>query len=370
MRPVSERFLQTIRGSHRISLRATVLDVFQTGMNPTGAEIPVFGGDVTSDANAKIRSTLDLTTAGHADKNVLLEPFGSEIYVERGVFYGVSIEWVSLGYYRIDTVKESSVSLGDLRIGGTDRMAQIINARLPFAQVFPAGTLFETIFDTLVQDVYPSAVIEYDHTPGSLFIARTHVCERDRYAFMDELATARGKIFYFDHRGVLVVKDRPMLGTPVFAIDAGADGVLLDPTSEESTRDGAYNGVVAFGEGADETPPVSALVFDNNPESNTYWFGPFGKVPRFFFSPFITTTAQALSAAQSLLDKVLGTSYSLDLSMVPNTALEVFDTVEIIMPHHQTRQLMLQTMRIPLSVETAMSANVADKTDSEIGGEE
>jgi hypothetical protein len=353
-----------------MAVRARILDEFQTGVDPDGDEIPVIDGDVTFDADARILSTLDLTTEGHEARHVLAEPYGTELYVERGVYYGdETIEWVGLGYFRLDTVGESSVSLGNARILAKDRMAQVIDERLSFPKVFPKNTTVQAIFNNLIMDVYPDAVIEYDFGT-ELFIDRTHVCERDRYDFLRELATARGKIFYFDYRGVLVVKDRPVSTAPVFTVSGGSGGVLLEPAHEELSREGTYNGVVAFGEGTDEIPPVRKLAYNADSQSKTYWYGKFGQVPRFFFSPFITTSAQAYSAAVSILDRVLGEPYRLDLSIVPNPALEVFDTLEIILAHHTTRRQMMQTMRIPLSPEQPMIGNTKDKAGVDIGEED
>jgi hypothetical protein len=371
MRPVSDRLLRTIRGSHKSTSRAKLITTFQTGVTPTGDEIPVIDGDVTSDAHANIQSTLDLTTIGEFSQNSALTPYAPEIFVERSVFFGdQSQEWVGLGYYRIELMTSHDPHMGDIRIQAKDRMSAIIESRLPFPKSFPPATLFEDIFDELVTDVYPSAVIEYDHTPGTLTIDRTHVAERDRYAFMHELATARGKIFYFDYRGVLVVKDPPNPTESVFTVDGGKDGVLTD-IAHEMSRAQMYNGVVAYGEGTDTKIPALAIAVDANPDSKTYWYnsGPpagFGQVPRFFFSSFLETDAQAMSAATKILQDALGLPYRIDVSHVPNPGLEVRDPIAIAVanePHHiQT----LQTLRIPLLASGVMSGTTKEKTNEVI----
>jgi hypothetical protein len=368
MRPVSDRLLRTIRGSHKSTSRAKLITTFQTGVTPTGDEIPVINGDVTSDAHANIQSTLDLTTIGEFSQDVPMTPYGPEIFVERSVFFGDQTqEWVGLGYYRIELMTSHHPHMGDIRIQAKDRMSAIIGERLPFPKAFPSGTLFEDIFDELVMDVYPDAVIEYDHTPGTLSIDRTHVAERDRYAFMHELATARGKIFYFDYRGVLVVKDPPNPTDAVFTVDAGKDGVLTD-IAYEMSRAQMYNGVVAYGEGTDTMTPASAIAVDNNPDSKTYWHGPgppagFGKVPRFFYSSFLQTDTQAFSAADKILRDELGLPYRIDVSHVPNPGLEVRDPLAIVEAHESQRIQSLQTLRIPLLASGKMSGTTKEKTN-------
>lgn len=351
MRPVSDRFLRTVRGSHKISTRAKILTDFQTGVQPTGIEIPVFDGSVSFDATSDVLARLDgLETLADFSEDSDLTPYGNEVFVERIVHYGdASSESVSLGYYRINTSIKDPVTTGSIQLTGSDRMAQIIDSRLPTARSFPPGTLLEDIFEELIKDVYPHATIEFDHMPGAFSIARTHVAERDRYKFLRDLATARGLIFYFDHRGILVLKELPTATNPVFNINAGEDGVLVS-AAHEMSREQVYNGVVAFGEGTDDMPPVSALVVDNNHLSKTYWFGRFGKIPRFFFSSFLETEEQCVSAATKILLDAVNLPYRIDLTMSPNYALEPRDLVSINSPGQPQRIQAIQTLNIPFSV--------------------
>ena len=371
MRPVSDAYLRTVRGSHKSTSRAKLITTFQTGTTPTGSDIPVIGGDVTSDANANIQSTLDLTTVGDFSPKADMTPYAPEIFVERCVYFGdQSQEWVSFGYYRIETMNQQNPPTGDIRVQAKDRMSAIVDARLPFPKSYPPGTLFETIFDDLIMEVYPNAVIEYDHTPGTLSIDKSNIAERERYAFLKELATARGKIFYFDYRGVLVVKDPPNPTVPVFTVNAGADGVIIQ-VSREMTRTGMYNAVVAYGEGMDNIPPAMAIAIDDNPNSKTYWYGGsppegFGQIPRFFFSSFLDTNAQAFSAASKILQDTLGIPYRIDVTMVPNIALEVRDAVEIIVPNEGPHVQSLATLRTPLLASGSMTGTSKEKTNENI----
>src|SRR5690606_40052531 len=100
----------------------------------------------------------------------------------------------------------------------------------------------------------------------------------------------------------------------------------------ELSRDGVYNAVVARGEGADTETPIQAVVVDDDPDSPTYWHGPFGQVPRFYASPLITDVAQAKSAAASLLKRSLGLPYSVSFGTIVNPALEPLDPIRITYP--------------------------------------
>src|SRR5690606_17954166 len=137
------------------------------------------------------------------------------------------------------------------------------------------------------------------------------------YGALEDLVTSVGKVCWWDHRGVLVIRTPPDPAVPVWDIAHGRDGVLVS-IARELSREGVYNAVVARGEGADTETPIQAVAVDDNPASPTYWHGPFGKVPRFYSSPLITDVAQAASAAASLLKRSLGLPYSVSFGAVVN----------------------------------------------------
>lgn len=358
MRPVSDAFLRTLSGSHRLFARARVCVAYQEGVAPTGTEVPIIDGDVRADASGDVRSTLSLTTSGvdqwPHDPTDLLAPYGNELFVERGINYGNgTIETVSLGYFRIDRTDQDDGPNGSIQLTASDRMAGIIDARLPFPIQFDAGTTVEEVFDTLVHDVYPDATIEYDFTASGSTLDTAHVAEEDRFGFLRDLAKSRGKIMFWDYRGVLRVESPPDPSTPVYAIDAGRGGTLVR-LARTLSRQGVYNGVVARGDQpTDDVQPI-ALVVDNNPSSPTYWNGRFGKVPRFYYSSFITTSAQATSAATSILQRAVGLPYSINLDAVPNPALEPYDPIRITMPD-RTDVHVIDSLNIPLTTLSTMT---------------
>src|SRR5690606_30368562 len=203
----------------------------------------------------------------------------------------------------------------------SDRMAGIIDARPLWPTEFGTGATVESVFDWLVTEVYPDAEIVFDFDAGSTFRS-SHVVEDDRHGFLADLADSRGKVMYWDHEGRLRVESPPAVTAPVFEVDYGERGVLVS-MSRALNRDGVYNAVVARGEEVGEAPPVSAVAYDMNTDSPTYWGGPFGQVPRFYSSSFITTTQQAREAAESMLERSTGLPHEMDLSAVPNPALQV-----------------------------------------------
>lgn len=385
MRPVSAEFLRTVRGSHVMTARARVVSPGQSGTDPTGAEIAIVDGDVKYQATVKggsrvagasVTSSLDLTTTGDLwpyQASDLLAPFGNEIYVERGIAFGNGIvEWVGLGYYRIDTPEQDTAPDGAIQIAAQDRMAGLKDARLTSPRQYAINTTLGAVVDDLVLDVYPGAVIVWDDTTDQSQLGRGLVVEEDRFKFLADLATAAGKMMFWDQAGQLQFRAPPSATAPVYDIDAGADGVLVE-ISRDISREGVYNAVVAEGEAADTNPPVRSVAVDNNPDSPTYWHGSFGKVPRFYSSPFIKTQAQADSAAAAILRQSLGLPYNVELGTVANPALEPLDPVRVVYPAAarsltmRTETHVLEEITVPLTPQQAMTARTREQTLVVIG---
>lgn len=347
MRAVSAAFLETLRTSHTAVFRARVCETFQSGNDPDGTEIPILDGDVQSASTADIRSTLSLTTGKDPESVLptadwprnaagLLAPYGNEVFVERGIEYGNGQkEFVGLGYFRINNPSQDEAPKGPIEITATDRMSGIIDARFLTPRQFASSLTFGQVVTTLVREVYPLATISWDSTTvRDTAVGRVVTADRDRYATLRDLCTSLGKVGYWRYDGVFRVETPPAIGgTPSWVVNAGRNGVLTK-LSRAITREGIYNVVVASGEATDTTPPVWAAVADLNPSSPTRYGGRFGPVPRFYSSPFLTTTDQCRLAAEVLLRKSLGLPYSVSLEAIPNAALEPDDLIRVATEKH------------------------------------
>lgn len=370
MRPVSAAFLRTVRSSQNMLARATVCETFQTGTTPTGTRIPILDGQVTIDGTADIRSTLDLTTDGTGtwpqQADALLAPYGNEIYIERGVAYSDElVEYVGLGYFRIQSPDQDDAPDGPIRVEGRDRMAGIIDSRLMAPRQFLAGTTYGAIVDDLVLEVYPDATVEWDDATDTETTVRALIADEDRHGFLNDLVRSRSKIWYWDHRGVLVIRSVPDPGVPVFEVAAGAGGVQLN-VSRRLTRERVYNAVVASGEGTDTAVPVRGVAVDNNPLSPTYFYGRFGPVPRFYTSPMLDTDSAAADAAEAMLRRELGLPYSLDFTAAPNPALEPWDPVAVRVGGRAETHV-LDSLTVPLLPGGVLSASAREQTVILIG---
>lgn len=342
MRPVSDRFLDALTGSHNMAVRLRAVPAGQTGTNPVdGIELLIISGDVQLESSAGVRATIECEVAAvdpdtgedlwPAAASDALTPYGGyELFAERGVaFGGGSIEYVSLGYFRIDNVEQPDAPNGPIRITGSDRMSMIIDATLTDPKQYAATDTYVGVVSDLVLDAYADAEIDWDDLGiGGDAIGRSVVVESDRYAFLRELVTSVGKVAYFDHRGRLTIKSPPDPTMPLWTVARGAYGVLVS-VSRSLSREGVYNGVIATGEAFDTETPARGLATDDGVSSPTRWGGPFGKVPREFSSPLLTTDAQAKLAAATVLQRSLGLPYNVDFTAIPNPALEPDDPIAV-----------------------------------------
>lgn len=376
MRAVSDKFLSTLRGSHKAIFRVRVCDTFQTGVDPDGELIPnPLDGDVISSSSADIRSTLDLTVLHEWPRNEsgLLAPYGNEIFVERGIEFGNGQkDYVGLGYFRVDTPQQDEVPNGPIRISAPDRFQGIVDARFLTPRQFGATLTRGQVVDTLIKEVYPAAVIEWDDAAvRDAVLGRTITAERDRAKTLRDLVTSLGKIGYFRYDGVFTIRTAATVtGPPNWTIDGGRNGVMVQ-MSRQITREGIYNVVVASGDATDTAPPSWAAVADLAPNSPTRYGGRFGPVPRFYSSPFITSTSQARAAAETLLRKSLGLPYQVDLQAIANPALEPDDVIKIRYPSGtgglRSEVHIADTVTIPLVSGRAVSLKTRKQYGETIG---
>lgn len=374
MLPVSAAFLAAVTGSHGILVGAILCNPpGQTGVNPTGTALQVVDGDVTLDGAADIRGTLSLDVADYwptltstGTLSTQLTPYGAEIFVYRAITYGNgNTEAAPLGYYRITAVEQADNPKNALTITGQDRMSAIKDARFTQIEQFQPGVTNGAMLLSLLSDVYPGVSILWDDTTvRDQTIGRLYTTTNERLDAVTDLMASLGKIGYWRYDGQFQVKTPPSSTAPVWTIGSGAGGVLVG-ISRSLNRDGVYNAAVVTGQGADTIPPVTSIQVDGNASSPTYFFGPFGKVPQFLSSPLITTQAQADAAAATLLQSQLGLPYSVDLTAVPNPALEPYDPVQVTYPFDQrlvgrgdsSETHVLSQIKIPLGVSGALTAN-------------
>lgn len=336
MYPVSDRFLKRLAESHQV---ATRVQLFLT----TGQVIDIehTGGSVSVDRAQAIRRSCTVTSA---DVSLIprapsdqLATYGARLRISRGVYYGDGTsELVPLGVFRLDNV-DGDISEGPVTLQGKDLSAIVADDK--FTEPYTAAGTVVGAVTALIQRSIPAAdVISLivDASIGS----RAFDAEADPWAGAQEIATAAGAEVYANADGVFVIASLPELMTtpPVWSIEAAEGGVYISG-SRGTGSDGVHNGVLARGENtADNAPPVSYLATDNDPNSPTYWGGPYGRRPLFYSSSTLTTLAACTQAANLKLAAARAPNASGDIKSLPNPALEPGDVLRLLHPDG-TREL-------------------------------
>ena len=374
MRDVSDLWETTVTSTHQMSARARLVTAGQTGTNPGPLqdngrplyELPLLAGDAQFDPSAEIRSTVDCQvlwdwpTSANSELNVFRR---MELFVERGIVYGDgATEWVGLGYYDLGDLDQQDVARGPIDIAGQDRMGLLIESRLPFPRQYNAATTIRAVIEDLVFEVYPTVTIVIEGWNPDVAVGYSMVVEEDRYGPLNEIAKAHGCTLFFDYQGRFVMRPVPALGTsPVAHIRSGQNGTLVRAGRRLTNRD-VKNGFVVTGEQSSDVDPVRVLVTDDDPASPTMWGGPFGRIPKFFSSSFITTEEQARNAAIAMRTRETGVPYTVSFGLVPNPALEPLDPVGIVFDERGTELHVIDRLTIPLTVQGAMTGTTRAKT--------
>ena len=350
MRSLSFALQNILTASHSARTRLRAVTGFPQSTTPTGTDWGIVDGDVRLESAAVVRGTLDATLNAPWGQ---LWPDGREVFVEYGVeIAGGQTEWVSLGYFGVDSVDQADLN-DSIRITGSDRMAQVERTKAVFPWTAPVGTTHRDFITSLLYGqspvtwfhtnagVFPfstsskSIVADYNLDTTTLSTQISLDADTNFYEYLRDLADTVGRRIYFDYKGRFTLVDSTLATTnPALTLTAGRFGTVRN-ISRRVTREGAYNSVRA--ESSDATsgdPPWNYYVTPlSMPEPALSWYGQFGRILRQYASPVLTTSDACLAAAKTLYYQgVAGLPYTLAFDMVPHPGLEPLDLVSITFP--------------------------------------
>jgi hypothetical protein len=298
--------------------------------------------------------TLGLVPTSPTD---LLAPYGNDLLVKRGVVYpDGTVELVSLGVFRIETIDVDDSNDGvKISLTGLDGSAKVLSARFEDPYEVAQGTLVTTAIDTVMAG---AGVIANAASQIASALTTPHLVAEeggDRLQFVTELARSVGRRMYFDGDGIVRFPAIVTAGEPVLALAEGIGGVLV-AAGRQWDRTGSYNRWIVTGENTGEVAPVRGVATDDNPTSPTYYYGPFGRVPTFFQSSFLTTDAQALDTANMMKANESGTTQRVRFGAYVNPTLEPGDIARITrLRAGIDEDHVIESLTIPLTAQDAMS---------------
>jgi hypothetical protein len=326
--PVSDRFLEALKGPHKYKALCTV-----TVPGGESVEVEIKGGTLTVDGSSRIRRRIsNLELVGDSTVYEVVSTPGAIFAITQGIAYGSSDELVPIFWGEAQSPAQSfgdgSISVTLVDLGNWLARCRFLT---PYAPA--GGTTRVAAITAVVQGAIPTATVTNLSSDTGTITAGT-VWSESRGDAITNLTQDGGTEAYFRADGSFVIRDIPTTATaPVWSASSGAGGVLKSATRTRPT-DRLYNTyVVRPGDQAQTWAQQIAQVTDTaNPRHPDH----IGVVPYFYTAPTASTAAVALQIANNGLDRVLGTTESLALSSIANPALEAGDSIRVITPRINT----------------------------------
>ena len=286
-----------------------------------------------------------------------------ELQIKRGlVLADGTTEYVSLGIFSTDTCEYNADVTGTLTWEGSDRSKKIARARFTDPYQIASGTTLATAGTTLLQSRWGSVPVNFTNVSETIGVTITYEAgeNSDPWECARQLFNDYGYDLHFDGDGtaVAILVPDPATSAPVFDFGSGATQLVLDATISGSLEK-TYNGVIVTGEGTNVATPARAEAYDTDPNSPTYYGGPYGKVPFFYSSPLLTSSTLCSIVALKILAVVKGKTSQLSWPAIVNPALEPLDVIKLNFDGTQTIAVIDQ-LTIPLAADEPMTATARE----------
>lgn len=324
---LSARATDALTGSHH---RYFAVESWRNGIL-LAAEVPAATGNEEVDRTLTVPERVTFTVP-RTDRGTSWAPVGTDhplaangqtLRVKLGVGLALGeIEWFQRGRFLI----QQAVPNGDVvTVDAVGMLTWIDEARL-VSPYQPTGTLASTLrglVEPALTVAISTALVDRSVPAGASY-------DEDRLAAVFELLDAWNAEGVVDPQGVFQVTPAAQSLVPVLTLTDGVGGTVIT-TDGSSTREGAYNAVVARGTASDGGQ-VQGVAYDSTATSPKFYGGPFNPlpVPKFFASPLLTSAYEASLAAATILARIqrqTGKLYTVE--MVPHPALQAGDVVSL-----------------------------------------
>jgi hypothetical protein len=334
----TDRFYETIRGSHQIISWIDVIAPDQEVIR-----LPAIDGQVDVDRSAAIRLKISCQCIDPTGlitprtEGEILTPYGTELRAYRGVRYSDAeddYEVSQLGIFRLSksSISDNNAGSPTISLEGFDKSRTISRDKFIAPFVVESGTDVMTAIRNIAEMTF--ADVEYDAITTAVTTTAPLFYEAggDPWDAITKLAQSMGCEAYFDVDGRLAIlppHDINALPSPDFTYVEGEKNTMLD-LSREYNDEGVFNGIIVTGESiGDQLPPVRGEVWDMNPTSPTYRYGPYGEVPGFLTDNLAKTEDQCMQIAASQLALILGAASKLSITGIVNPSYECGDIVRV-----------------------------------------
>lgn len=329
------------------------------------------GGSITQDSRRSMRwnGTLEIPIE-QAEllptlPQDLLTPFGTTVALNLGVTLADSSEAVvPYGRFIIDgspvALSPNSRTVTLTLVDLADRPAKY---RFESPLRIPAGTDLASAINTVMINrlgVSPGLA-----DTGSV-LARPRIFgldpDLDPWRECEQLATDFGYRIWYDRAGNLVLDQNPIFD-PLNAVPY--PGPL---TVEGGFESRPPNVIVARGEASDDTPPVQAVVMDDDSTSPTYagaspGSSPYGRITEYYVSPLITTVNQARLAGEKILAGIAASAATWNVARPYDPTVDADDLLQIPLDAETSLPLAVDAVTVNLRGETTLACRALSQIE-------
>lgn len=328
MLDLSTEALAVLQRSFVMEVRASVW----RGGELLADDVPVADGSESRDWSMNVPERVRLTVP-RRDRGITWDPgadpghplasYGQQLHISYGVDIGKGdFEWIDRGWFLIT---DSEADGDTVNVSAQGLLTLIDEARF-VAPFQPAAG--DTLMSTVRGLVEPALTVVFDSSLVDRDVPLGMQWDEDRLGALNEVLDAWPAQDRVTEDGLLLVEPVTDIGTPVLALTDGQGGTVMRWQGATS-RDGAFNAVVAEGEDSDGNQ-LRGVAYDH---TSPYRIGgPYNPlpVPYTFSSPLLKSVAQCRAAALSQMTMVRRTTdRRMEVRMVPHPGLQLGDTVTV-----------------------------------------
>ncbi|MGW1498910.1 DUF5047 domain-containing protein [Streptomyces mirabilis] len=347
---MSATALAVVQGSYTMDIRA---ESWLGGLLLADS-IPVSDGTENRDRSLSVPEQITLTVPrreGGYDWDPGTDPahplaaYGQMLRIDYGVDVGGSFEWINRGWFLIT---ESSTDGDTVSVSCQGLLTLIAEANLisPFQ---PSSS--DTLVSVIRALVEPALTVSFDGTLIDRAVPLGMQWDSDRLGAVTEVLTAWGTAERVTEDGYLLIEPVSDAGASVLSISDDPQTGTVVRWQGATTRDSAFNVVVAQGEDSNGNQ-LQGVAYDSDGTSPYQYGGNFNPlpVPYSYQSSLLTTVAQCRTAAAAQMKLLRRQAFrKLGVTMVPHPGLIPGDIVSVTGAGLTSARCAIESLSLPYS---------------------
>ncbi|MFG2328242.1 hypothetical protein ACGFMM_01315 [Streptomyces sp. NPDC048604] len=327
MLDMSDEALAVVQGDTTMRIRAEAW----LGGELLTADIPVSDGGEERDRSLAVPESVSLTVP-REDRGTSWEPvtpdhplaaYGQLLRIDYGVDVGQHTEWINRGWFLI-TDSDTNGETVTVKADGLLKLIDEAKLAAPFQPA--AGDTLASVAQELVEPALTVVVSSL----ADRAVPQGMQWDTDRMGALREVLNSWPADARVTEDGYLSIEPLTDSDTAVLELTDGVGGTVIR-WQGATTRDGAFNVVVAQGEDSSGAQ-VQGVAYDRDGASPYRIGGPYSPlpVPYFYHSPLLGTVAACRAAAESTLLRLRRTAFrKLNVTMVPHPGLVPGDVISV-----------------------------------------